>query len=502
MTVQPVVPADKGNEAYSAVHLVGHMYISSLVVSLTNIQKLTGGDEYNVGDITLSSAYRYHLADTLALQVLAFAALQNVTVDDGVLTGVVVPSACPPPCRGISAIIVPTGPPNRIPPRRTTARGTIAPSIRSHEFSSNRIYFYRSRSAPFVHVPSTSTDYQYDAVHVNKSLVFGNTVLMLFDYLGYTTDTDTDNTTTSGPASPSTPATSGSAPPSPLAIPLQAAIIGGIVGGVPALALVIALSMCYRRYKKRQSTRLPYARERAVRTSRASGVAAAKHSDFRRSAKGRGVLNSVNCKPKPKTRFGIGAGDYWSRQPNGGRGSHRQYQAAWSLFGERWLMVESPACELREERENLLYSFETEVRITTSKYLPRPLVLFPGEATGMASFMLAAGMATMRRNMASNLAYGIILFDSTNLQCPSRELTRPCHRHAPTEIRSLTFDMILGRLVAKWDRKDTSYTFVTTHGGLQHTLSVDHLPTKFETTNKTKWTLQLTWAEISEGKEG
>ncbi|KAF8447277.1 hypothetical protein L210DRAFT_3712828, partial [Boletus edulis BED1] len=57
----------------------------------------------------------------------------------------------------------------------------------------------------------------------------------------------------SGPASPSAPSTSGSAPPSPTS-PGQntAAIIGGTVCGVPVLALVIALSMCY---KKHQSCR-------------------------------------------------------------------------------------------------------------------------------------------------------------------------------------------------------------------------------------------------------
>ncbi|KAF8416012.1 hypothetical protein L210DRAFT_2577803 [Boletus edulis BED1] len=100
-------------------------------------------------------------------------------------------------------MLVPSVPSNQIPPRRTTARGTMAPSIRSHEFSSNRIYSL-TRSAlyiffilentvrgastltdanfyldeipvgTFVHVPSTSTDYQYNVpICVNKSLVFG-----------------------------------------------------------------------------------------------------------------------------------------------------------------------------------------------------------------------------------------------------------------------------------------------------------------------------------------
>ncbi|KAG9308335.1 hypothetical protein JVU11DRAFT_12099 [Chiua virens] len=144
----------------------------------------------------------------------------------------------------------------------------------------------------FVHSPTSSTNYQYNVpVYVNNSVPSGNhdvsiypvntgnSVLMLFDYLVYTTDTDL--VTTSGSVSQSTSATSSisssgtagmtsgstsqsmttTTSPSSSKIPgadsrpknsLNTAIIGGAVGGAASLALVVAFLLCYRRHKRRQ----------------------------------------------------------------------------------------------------------------------------------------------------------------------------------------------------------------------------------------------------------
>ncbi|KAG9308415.1 hypothetical protein JVU11DRAFT_11903 [Chiua virens] len=122
----------------------------------------------------------------------------------------------------------------------------------------------------YVHSPTTSTDYQYNVpVYVNKSVTPGkhtimiepvnspgDSVLMLFDYLIYTTGTE-DATTTSLFVPPS-PSTISDAPSPPISSGTQsttsrqniAVIVGGTVGGVAGVVLVTTLLLCYKRRQR------------------------------------------------------------------------------------------------------------------------------------------------------------------------------------------------------------------------------------------------------------
>ncbi|KAH0832372.1 hypothetical protein J3R83DRAFT_13401, partial [Lanmaoa asiatica] len=123
----------------------------------------------------------------------------------------------------------------------------------------------------YTHIPSsTISDYQYNVpVYVNEALTNGehtmmiqpaslqNNMLMLFDYLIYSTDM-------SSSASPSAQTTSTS-PPLPTSSGTQGtfprqntgATVGGTVGGVAALVLMAASLLCYRRYKRSTAGRPP-----------------------------------------------------------------------------------------------------------------------------------------------------------------------------------------------------------------------------------------------------
>ncbi|KAH0826889.1 hypothetical protein J3R83DRAFT_4435, partial [Lanmaoa asiatica] len=231
----------------------------------------------------------------------AFAVLQNVTVDDAVLTGAVVPQYLPSNsawnignnCSVCRVQPDPSEAYNGTWHDTTFSPGTAVSQAVEFTFTGNALYifFILANTVPnastltdinfymdavavgtFVHTPSTSTDFQYNApVYVNESLAFGqhsitiqpvnsgNAVIMLFDYLVYTTDTN--STTTSSSVSSSASATSSSSP-SPTSPGTQggasgqntAAIVGGTLGGVAALVLVIASLLCYRRYKGREGS--------------------------------------------------------------------------------------------------------------------------------------------------------------------------------------------------------------------------------------------------------
>ncbi|KAF8552919.1 hypothetical protein OG21DRAFT_1498083 [Imleria badia] len=222
---------------------------------------------------------------------VAFATLHNVTVDDAILTGDVVPQYLPSASlwdqgSNCSTYLVQPDPSQAYNGTwhyatfqpRTKVSQTIEFTFRG---SALYIFFILANTVPqaetltdmifyldeiavgtFVHAPSSSTDYQYNVpVYVNESLVSGehtmmiepvnsgNPVLMLFDYLVYTTDADNATTTNSAPT--------------PSGIQNTAAIIGGTVGGVSALVLVTASLLCYRRYKRRKG-RLPWSGEGPV----------------------------------------------------------------------------------------------------------------------------------------------------------------------------------------------------------------------------------------------
>ncbi|KAH0835494.1 hypothetical protein J3R83DRAFT_9161 [Lanmaoa asiatica] len=238
----------------------------------------------------------------------AFAALQNVTVDDAVLTGPVVPQFFP----SASAWSTNNCTTCAVQPDPSLAyNGTWhettfipanneAPAI-EFNFTGSALYIFfimannLSATTTFTNVqfvldnvvapiPYTSnisapTGYQYNVpVYANDSLVSGqhtmamqpfNTgrdILIAFDYLIYSTDT-------SSPVSPSTPTTSTSPSSSATSSGAQAqgtssrqnigAVVGGTVGGVAVVLLVTASLLCYRRYKRSNGGR-PQVGGRAV----------------------------------------------------------------------------------------------------------------------------------------------------------------------------------------------------------------------------------------------
>lgn len=112
----------------------------------------------------------------------------------------------------------------------------------------------------FVHVPTTSTDFQYNVpVYANESIANGqhlleieatgdtNSSLVLFDYATYTFDSDPVVSTTS---SQSSQPTASSPPPSETRSSKHSnigAIVGGVVGGVLGLSLLVLGIFLYSR---------------------------------------------------------------------------------------------------------------------------------------------------------------------------------------------------------------------------------------------------------------
>ncbi|KAG9308417.1 hypothetical protein JVU11DRAFT_11905 [Chiua virens] len=226
------------------------------------------------------------------------AALQNVTVDDAVLTGAVVPqylpaastwnigndrSSCyvqPDPSQAYNgtwhdATYFPSN--NYTQTIQFTFTGSalyiffiLANNVTSAATFTNVTFNLDGNiSASFQHNPTASTAYEYNQpVYANDSLTYGQhtmtiepvnsgtDVLMLFDYLIYTEDAGTTTTSTDSAVAtilPTIPATtqtpSGSSGTSSGSN--TGAIVGGVVAGV-VVVLVAAYALCYRPHKKRK----------------------------------------------------------------------------------------------------------------------------------------------------------------------------------------------------------------------------------------------------------
>ncbi|KAF8447258.1 hypothetical protein L210DRAFT_944256 [Boletus edulis BED1] len=216
----------------------------------------------------------------------ALAALQNVTVDDGVLTGAVVPQYLP----GVSVWHIGnncTGcfvkPDPSLAYNGTWHDSTFYPTYGytpaiEFTFTGSALYIFfitannitgastftdldfvldQVTVGRYTHTPSPITGYQYNvSVYVNESMELGehnmmvqpvdsgNDVLMLFDYFIYTTDASVSVSSSASPSStlPPSPPTSGTATSSS---PNIGAIAGGVVGGVAAVVLVAISLFCY-----------------------------------------------------------------------------------------------------------------------------------------------------------------------------------------------------------------------------------------------------------------
>ncbi|KAN0076719.1 hypothetical protein V8E55_010574 [Tylopilus felleus] len=230
------------------------------------------------------------------------AALQNVTVDDAVLTGAVVPQYLPTASLWNSVVgnnctsctVKPDPslaydgtwhdttyyPSNDYTPSfQFTFTGSalyiffiIANNLNNSYIAFTSVQFELDEVlvSTYTHTPSTSTDYQYNVlVYANSSMTpgqhtmvvvpavnTGNRVLVLFDYLIYTMDTSSSLSTSSSTQAFTSAVTAtsvtGTSPASNIG-----AIVGGTVGGVTALVLAIASLLCYRskRYKGRRDDR-------------------------------------------------------------------------------------------------------------------------------------------------------------------------------------------------------------------------------------------------------
>ncbi|KAG8218025.1 hypothetical protein J3R82DRAFT_6224 [Butyriboletus roseoflavus] len=227
----------------------------------------------------------------------ALAALQNTTVDDAVLTGAVIPQYLPGQSEwniGNNCTVCLVKPDPSLVYNGTWHDTTYRPNNSYTQtieftFTGNALYifFIIANSVPYAttltdvqfvldngvamstytHAPGTTTNFQYNVpVYVNESLASGrhnmmilpvntgNNVLILFDYLIYSTDT-------SSSASPSVPAASNSPSASATSNGTQGTSsgpnIGAIIGAVcGAVVLVIGCLLCYRRYKRRNGGRL------------------------------------------------------------------------------------------------------------------------------------------------------------------------------------------------------------------------------------------------------
>jgi len=240
----------------------------------------------------------------------ALAALQNVTVDDSVSTGAVVPQYLPYASiwnQGNNCSICLVKPDPSLAYNGTWHDATYSSSngyTQTVEFSFTGsalyIFFIIANSVPnattltdvdfvldqeivgtYTHNPSTSTDYQYNVpVYTNDSLAFaehnmiiqpvtdaGGNVLILFDYLIYTTNTSSSSasaipTSSLSPTSASSPSQAPSGTQGTSSQNNTGAIVGATVGGVAALIAVAASLLCYRRHRRRNNR--PSAEEGAV----------------------------------------------------------------------------------------------------------------------------------------------------------------------------------------------------------------------------------------------
>ncbi|KAF8447194.1 hypothetical protein L210DRAFT_355470 [Boletus edulis BED1] len=227
----------------------------------------------------------------------ALATLQNVTVDDAVLTGAVVPRYLPTDSvwnigNGCTTCVSPD-PMEAY--NNTWHDSTFNPSngytqAIEFTFTGNALYIFFITAnnvahattftdldfvldevivGRYTHTPSSFNDYQYNVpVYVNESMDLGehnmmiqpvnsgNQVLMLFDYFIYTMDPSVSVSSSASPSSTSlpSPTTSGTATSSR---PNIGAIFGGIVGGVAVVVLVATSLLCYRRHKKRNGGQPP-----------------------------------------------------------------------------------------------------------------------------------------------------------------------------------------------------------------------------------------------------
>ncbi|KAH0839358.1 hypothetical protein J3R83DRAFT_42, partial [Lanmaoa asiatica] len=233
----------------------------------------------------------------------ALAALQNVTVDDAVLTGPVIPQYLPSmyywdignACNGCLISPDPSMAYNGTwhDSYYSPAAG-VAQKI-SFNFTGTALYIFFIMAnnitgaatltniefvldgiavGQYTHTPLATTDYQYNVpVYANGGMTSGehamtiqpansqNNMLMLFDYLIYSSAspsvqaTSTLTSTSAMSTSPLLPTSSGTQGTSPKQN--IGAIVGGTVGGVAALVLIAASLSCYRRYKRHVAGRPP-----------------------------------------------------------------------------------------------------------------------------------------------------------------------------------------------------------------------------------------------------
>ncbi|KAH0832371.1 hypothetical protein J3R83DRAFT_13400 [Lanmaoa asiatica] len=224
---------------------------------------------------------------------LALVVLQNVTVDDVVLTGPVIPQYLPSTsyrnignnCSGCS--VKPPDPSMAFD--GTSCSYSLTTGVTqaiSFNFTDIEFVLDGVVVSQYTRTPSATNDHRYNVpVYVNEMLAsgehtmmiqpinLGNQVLILFDYLIYSTDPSSSvspsaqATSTLPPTSTMSTSAMSTSPLSPTSSGTQGTpsgqnigvIVGGTVGGVAVLVLqVVAASLlCYRRYTRSATDRPP-----------------------------------------------------------------------------------------------------------------------------------------------------------------------------------------------------------------------------------------------------